>query len=89
MAEAGVLRRALLAARAAGAAVTDEASALEQAGLAPRLVLGAEANFKVTWPEDLERLAALLDAPASAVGGTVPAYPPERISPTVPGRLST
>ena len=32
---------------------TDEASALEQAGLRPRLVMGSAANLKVTYPEDL------------------------------------
>ncbi len=36
----------------AGAAVTDEASAIEAVGLAPRLVRGDLTNFKVTWPED-------------------------------------
>ena len=33
--------------------VTDEASAIEQMGLKPRLVMGSPGNFKVTWPEDL------------------------------------
>lgn len=32
--------------------VTDEASAIEQLGLQPRLVMGASTNLKVTWPED-------------------------------------
>ncbi|WP_262343908.1 2-C-methyl-D-erythritol 4-phosphate cytidylyltransferase, partial [Bordetella pertussis] len=41
-------------ARAAGLAVTDEASAVEAAGHAPRLVAGALRNFKVTWPDDFE-----------------------------------
>lgn len=36
------------------AAVTDEASAIELMGLAPRLVRGALHNWKVTWPEDLQ-----------------------------------
>ena len=33
--------------------VTDEASAVEQLGLQPRLVMGSPGNLKVTWPEDL------------------------------------
>lgn len=33
--------------------ITDEASAIEQLGLAPRLVQGDAFNFKVTWPHDL------------------------------------
>ena len=37
---------------AAGSAVTDEASAMEQAGFAPRLVAGSTMNFKITYPED-------------------------------------
>ena len=34
--------------------VTDEASAIEQLGLKPLLVMGSSGNLKVTWPEDLE-----------------------------------
>ena len=33
--------------------VTDEASAIEQLGLKPRLVMGSLGNLKVTWPEDI------------------------------------
>ncbi|WP_336606310.1 2-C-methyl-D-erythritol 2,4-cyclodiphosphate synthase [Calidifontimicrobium sp. SYSU G02091] len=54
----GLLRRALAA---AGDAVTDEASAVEALGLAPRLVAAPLENFKVTWPADFalaERLLA-------------------------------
>ncbi|MGQ7958927.1 2-C-methyl-D-erythritol 4-phosphate cytidylyltransferase [Pseudomonas sp. SP16.1] len=47
------LHRALAGALAAGAQVTDEASALEWAGQAPRLVEGRADNLKVTRPEDL------------------------------------
>ena len=36
-----------------GLGVTDEASAMERAGYAPRLVRGRESNIKVTYPEDL------------------------------------
>jgi 2-C-methyl-D-erythritol 4-phosphate cytidylyltransferase len=45
---------------AMGAAATDEASAVEALGLAPRLVRASMANFKVTWPEDFELAARLL-----------------------------
>ena len=37
----------------ASSAVTDEASAIEQMGLQPRLVTGSRQNLKVTFPEDL------------------------------------
>ncbi len=49
----GELVRALQQALAAGAPITDEASALEWAGGAPRLVAGHSDNIKVTRPEDL------------------------------------
>ncbi len=45
---------------AAGPTVTDEASAVEAAGQAPRLVPGSPHNFKVTWPEDFALAEALL-----------------------------
>jgi 2-C-methyl-D-erythritol 4-phosphate cytidylyltransferase len=45
----GLVEKAL---KAMGAAATDEASAVEAQGLAPRLVRASMANFKVTWPED-------------------------------------
>ena len=38
---------------------TDEASAIEQLGLRPKLVVGDSRNLKVTYPQDLE-LAELL-----------------------------
>jgi 2-C-methyl-D-erythritol 4-phosphate cytidylyltransferase len=47
----GLIEKALTA---MGAAATDEASAVEALGLAPRLVRASMANFKVTWPEDFE-----------------------------------
>ncbi|MWV17665.1 2-C-methyl-D-erythritol 4-phosphate cytidylyltransferase [Pseudomonas sp. L-22-4S-12] len=50
------LHRALADALVAGVAVTDEASALEWAGLAPRLIEGRADNLKITRPEDLEWL---------------------------------
>lgn len=46
----GLLRRAL---ESSGPEVTDEASAVESLGLAPRLVEGDPANLKVTRPADL------------------------------------
>jgi 2-C-methyl-D-erythritol 4-phosphate cytidylyltransferase len=46
--------------QAMGAAATDEASAVEALGLAPRLVRASMANFKVTWPEDFELAARCL-----------------------------
>lgn len=50
------LHRALADALVAGVAITDEASALEWAGQAPRLVEGRADNLKITRPEDLEWL---------------------------------
>jgi 2-C-methyl-D-erythritol 4-phosphate cytidylyltransferase len=47
------LREALRNAIAAGDLVTDEASAMERMGLAPRLVEGHADNLKITRPEDL------------------------------------
>jgi 2-C-methyl-D-erythritol 4-phosphate cytidylyltransferase len=53
----GTLSRALAE---AGAAVTDEASAIESLGLSPRLVRGAVENFKLTYPADFELAERLL-----------------------------
>jgi 2-C-methyl-D-erythritol 4-phosphate cytidylyltransferase len=53
----GVLQRALAH---AGAAVTDESSAVEALGLQPRLVPGEVENLKVTWPQDFALAARLL-----------------------------
>ncbi|MFJ1301226.1 2-C-methyl-D-erythritol 4-phosphate cytidylyltransferase [Pseudomonadota bacterium AL_CKDN230030165-1A_HGKHYDSX7] len=50
----GILRAALAHASTQAIAVTDEASAVEACGLAPRLVPGSARNFKVTWPEDFD-----------------------------------
>lgn len=52
----GALRKALAAALAAGVAITDEASAMEWAGHAPRLIEGRADNIKITRPEDLHWL---------------------------------
>jgi 2-C-methyl-D-erythritol 4-phosphate cytidylyltransferase len=54
----GLLQGALLR---AGATVTDEASAIEALGLAPRLVAGDYENLKVTWPGDFALAARLLE----------------------------
>jgi 2-C-methyl-D-erythritol 4-phosphate cytidylyltransferase len=55
----GVLLQAL---EQAGAAVTDEASAIEPMGLSPLLVPGNAQNFKVTYPEDFAMAAAILNS---------------------------
>jgi 2-C-methyl-D-erythritol 4-phosphate cytidylyltransferase len=44
----------------AGSAVTDESSAMEAMGLAPKLVPGSAQNFKVTYPEDFALAEAVL-----------------------------
>lgn len=58
----GLLHEALVTAAAAGVQVTDEASAVEWLGYAPRLVEGSSINFKLTRPEDLQLFAALMAA---------------------------
>ncbi|WP_458525358.1 2-C-methyl-D-erythritol 4-phosphate cytidylyltransferase [Onishia taeanensis] len=62
----GLLREALEAARAQGVTVTDEASAVEALGLAPRLVAGRRDNLKITHPEDLALAAHVLAAQAAS-----------------------
>lgn len=47
------LRRALQAALARGGEITDEAAAVEQIGLRPRVVPGQVDNIKITFPADL------------------------------------
>ncbi len=54
----GLLRRAL----AEHPAGTDEASAIEAAGLRPRLVRGEASNLKVTYPADLRLAEMILQA---------------------------
>ena len=46
--------------RKAGTDVTDEAGAIEAAGLRPRLVPGSSHNFKITWPQDFALAEAIL-----------------------------
>ncbi len=54
------LRDALADAAAAGVVVTDEAQAMERAGVAPALVPGSPFNIKVTRAEDLDTAARIL-----------------------------
>ena len=54
----GLLMEAL---KKAKAAVTDEAGAVEQMGLRPRLVTGSRENIKVTFAEDLKIAQAILE----------------------------
>ena len=61
----GLLVRALT--RADAVDTTDEASAVEGLGLAPRLVMGSDLNIKVTYPEDL-RLTQLILTNIRALG---------------------
>lgn len=50
----------------AGDAVTDESSAIEAMGLAPKLVPGSAQNFKVTYPEDFALAQAVLQSRSGA-----------------------
>ncbi|KPQ26176.1 MAG: 2-C-methyl-D-erythritol 4-phosphate cytidylyltransferase [Halomonas sp. HL-48] len=56
------LYRALDEARSRGTLLTDEASAVEALGEAPKLVPGRRDNLKVTHPDDLALAAAILTA---------------------------
>ncbi|MBB3189581.1 2-C-methyl-D-erythritol 4-phosphate cytidylyltransferase [Halomonas cerina] len=68
----GLLRRALAMAPGCGVLVTDEASAVETLGMAPRLVAGRRDNLKITHPDDLA-LAERVLAAQVASGTTPPA----------------
>jgi 2-C-methyl-D-erythritol 4-phosphate cytidylyltransferase len=57
MFRAGLLAQAL---RQAGNSITDEAGAIEQMGLKPRLVAGSRDNLKVTYPDDIVIAEAIL-----------------------------
>jgi len=57
MFRAGLLIQAL---KRAKGTPTDEAAAVEQLGLKPRLVAGSRENLKVTWPEDLAIAESIL-----------------------------
>ncbi|MDF9391213.1 MULTISPECIES: 2-C-methyl-D-erythritol 4-phosphate cytidylyltransferase [Methylococcus] len=56
-----LLKEALAAAAQRGLTVTDEANALELAGLAPEVVEGRPDNIKITRPEDLPLAAFYLE----------------------------
>jgi len=56
----GMLREAIARAERDGHDLTDEASAVEWLGHAPRLVQGSLRNFKVTYPEDFALAEAIL-----------------------------
>ena len=60
----GVLRDALSRTiqQGQGGGITDEASAIEQCGLRPRLVPGSLSNIKITHPEDLDLAAHYLQS---------------------------
>ena len=66
----GLLEQALLAARQSGAAITDEASAVEALGQTPLLVSGQAENFKVTWPADFSLAERLLQSAPPTQGGS-------------------
>ncbi|MDR6935164.1 2-C-methyl-D-erythritol 4-phosphate cytidylyltransferase [Luteibacter sp. 3190] len=57
----GELTRALRLAAGAGIVVSDEAMAMERAGIAPLLVEGSEDNIKVTTPADFALAEFLLE----------------------------
>jgi len=64
----GLLRPALAMALGdphTASAITDEASAIEALGHAPRLVVGSYENFKLTWPGDFALAERLLRTRAS------------------------
>lgn len=60
------LRRALAESERSGLRGTDEAGLLERIGVEVAIVEGSPENFKVTFPSDVERAAALLNERESA-----------------------
>ena len=58
----GLLKLALASALEAGVIVTDESAAMERAGYAPRLLLGAASNLKITQAADLALAAYWLQS---------------------------
>ena len=60
----GVLLAALSSLQ--GREATDDASAVENAGLHPRLVMGASSNLKVTYPDDLALAEIILKSRGAA-----------------------
>ena len=69
MSKTAIWKTALICAALAqaGDRVTDESSAIESLGLAPRLVPGSAQNFKVTYPEDFLLAQTVLQARARTV----------------------
>lgn len=61
-----ILERALQSALSRGAAVTDEAQAVEALGMQPKLVAGDADNIKITLPEDLLRAERILRSRSAA-----------------------
>ena len=64
----GLLGRALQSALQDGFLVTDEASAIEHAGMAPVMVEGHTDNIKITRPQDLDLAGHYLAAQADYRG---------------------
>lgn len=50
--------------------ITDEASAMERQGFAPRLIAGSRNNLKITYPEDLALAALMVCIPDQAPAET-------------------
>jgi 2-C-methyl-D-erythritol 4-phosphate cytidylyltransferase len=63
----GMLRDAIRRAQQDGHDLTDEASAIEWLGHAPRLIQGSLRNFKVTYPEDFALATAMLGAASQSL----------------------
>jgi 2-C-methyl-D-erythritol 4-phosphate cytidylyltransferase len=74
----GVLMQALQVTETLGETVTDEASAMEAAGLSPKLVRGSAHNFKVTYPEDFVLAEALLKSRSKPSGRKTSGAKPAR-----------
>ena len=62
----GLLRDALTQAAREGRVITDEASAIEQAGQRPKLVAGSVGNLKITRPGDLAQARKNLNSMGDA-----------------------
>ena len=55
-----ILEQAIAQALSAGSSVTDESSAVEALGVSPWLIRGRRSNIKLTYPEDIELVDAIL-----------------------------
>lgn len=62
----GVLLHALQQVKTRQQLVTDEAGAIEQLGLAVKLINGSSTNIKITYPEDLGLAMAIIKAQSEA-----------------------